>query len=465
MCRSALFVFAVFAFVGCAKPQLEAEPATREQTHDQPATHIEPPDRIIETTVERHDDELRVALKNEDVSIEDNGLPPAFPDLPPGVVIDVDPIGFGPPSPPPVSRVGKLREQLLQQHGGTKETEDAVALGLRWLALKQQRDGSWVFDGTEKNDVASATGYALLAFLGSGEVHKGGQGKYKATVQRGLEFLLRSQQRDGQFKCANSLAGNAIATLAIAEAYTLTGDPMLKRFVLLGCKYLESQQNILKDSGWSATPNEASELAVTLWAMQALRAATDAKQLGVKDNAVKHASKFLDSVANGDKKSQFGSTTNKNAAPGTTLTATGLLARYYTGEWNPKHDSMIDGVSGLLKNPPSEKNADPLYLFQATRAVYFGGSPDDWETWNAGTKDNTGTRKNGFRDLLTKSQEKESLGDRGRWNAPDSDFGKRYGALGTTALNTLTLEVYYRELPRKPEPKPELPPALPDLDP
>ncbi|WP_434127650.1 hypothetical protein, partial [Enterococcus faecium] len=77
-----------------------------------------------------------------------------------------------------------------------------------------------------------------------------------------------------------------------------------------------------------------------------------------------------------------------------------------------------DGIQGLLKNPPSEKNADPLYLFQATRAVFFGGSPDDWETWNAGTKDNTGTRKNGFRDLLTKSQEKESLGDRGRWNAP-----------------------------------------------
>ena len=41
----------------------------------------------------------------------------------------------------------------------------------------------------------AATGLALLAFLGAGYDHY--DDKYQAAVQRGLEFLLASQQQDG----------------------------------------------------------------------------------------------------------------------------------------------------------------------------------------------------------------------------------------------------------------------------
>ncbi|NMC19137.1 MAG: hypothetical protein GYA33_01845, partial [Thermogutta sp.] len=53
-----------------------------------------------------------------------------------------------PLAPPPVGamfagRDPSVRSRLLQQGGGTNETEAAVARGLRWLARYQNADGSW----------------------------------------------------------------------------------------------------------------------------------------------------------------------------------------------------------------------------------------------------------------------------------------------------------------------------------
>ena len=51
-----------------------------------------------------------------------------------------------------------------------------------------------------------------------------------------------------------------------------------------------------------------------------------------------------------------------------------------------------------------------------------------------------------MRKLLIESQEKEGCAA-GSWNPKDDAFGKDGGRIMITALNTLTLEVYYRYLP------------------
>ncbi|MEZ6075987.1 MAG: hypothetical protein R3C56_10040 [Pirellulaceae bacterium] len=44
-------------------------------------------------------------------------------------------------------RSGVLKEALLSKFGGTQDTEDAVALGLKWLAKQQRSNGSWSLVG------------------------------------------------------------------------------------------------------------------------------------------------------------------------------------------------------------------------------------------------------------------------------------------------------------------------------
>ena len=73
------------------------------------------------------------------------------------------------------------------------------------------------------------TGLSLLAYLGAGYTHV--DGKYAETVGQGLEFLRRSQKPDGDLRGPSQAVGmycHAMATLALCEAYALTGDPELR---------------------------------------------------------------------------------------------------------------------------------------------------------------------------------------------------------------------------------------------
>jgi ankyrin repeat protein len=86
-------------------------------------------------------------------------------------------------------------------------TEDAVmqVLGLKWaadsaavplaksLAAKQQADGGWAQNAYLKSD-AYATGQALHALIESGAFHPA-----DAVIQRGVHYLLATQQEDGSW--------------------------------------------------------------------------------------------------------------------------------------------------------------------------------------------------------------------------------------------------------------------------
>src|SRR4051812_9065442 len=49
------------------------------------------------------------------------------------------------------NRIGGERENALKKGGGTKESEQAVAKGLLWLALHQAADGHWSLDEFPKH--------------------------------------------------------------------------------------------------------------------------------------------------------------------------------------------------------------------------------------------------------------------------------------------------------------------------
>ncbi|MBN9118401.1 MAG: hypothetical protein J0I06_04430 [Planctomycetes bacterium] len=340
-----------------------------------------------------------------------------------------------------------IRTKLMREYGANADSERAVALGLAWLARQQKQDGSWEFDAGDKDDRAAATGLVLLPFLAVSQTHKDEKAKYQQAVAAGLDFLKKrcptTGAKAGQFEGATTMTGQALAALALCEAYGMTRDAELKPVAQAGLNFI--QKNQAKDGGWSDKPGGKSDLAVVGWQIQALSAGRLTNDLVVDNRIIKNAVKFLDGVSAGSRKSMYGPTDNADAKPGTLPTAIGLWCRYHIDGWGPSHPGLIDGVAGLAKSPPSETNRDPLYLYYAAWVLlrYEG---EDWKNWNEGPKAADGSRKGGMRDLLFGLLVRKDGAMLGSWDA-NGDSGRRFGRLGTTALNVLTLEVYYRYLP------------------
>lgn len=353
-----------------------------------------------------------------------------------------------PPATAFAGRFGEAKAKLLKEGGGTAGSERAVALGLEWLAKQQKQDGGWEFEPKFKENRAAATGMALLCFLGAGETHKTGD-KYKDTVKKGLNYLMKAcppVDDPNEGRISANMYEQAIATIALVEAYGMTRDKELKPYAQAAIDHIQRAQGA--NGSWGYAANTDGDTSIVGWQIQALQAAKLSKDIVVDDNVIKSAIKFLDAVAAGERKSMYGYGDSAGAQPGTSLTAIGLLCRYYIDGWRPTHPGMVDGVTGLLKNPPAGKGGvkNIYYHYYAAQLVRFY-EQEEWNSWNEGPKAADGTRKGGMRDWLVKAQVREKGANNGSWDPENGIIGSSCGRLGTTAMCVLTLEVYYRHLP------------------
>jgi len=346
------------------------------------------------------------------------------------------------------------KKQLLKDFGGSEEGEEAVMLGLAWLTQMQKPDGGWVYDGNRAADTAPATGMAILAFLGAGQSHK--EGRYKQTVQAGLEWLVKDMEnaqhpKAGHFKGAHDMYGQGIATVALCEAYGMTQDPALKAAAQLALDYIQKGQG--GNGSWGYQAGGSGDTSIVGWQVQALHAGQLAG-LNVDDKVIKKAVQFLNVAGAGQSKAAYGYANSSGAAPATSLTAIGLLCRYYVDDWRSTNAGFAEGTKGLLRLAPKPNAAgqfpnavDLYYYYYATQVVrFFGG--DEWRDWNEGVKDATGKRMGGMPDWLISIQNR-SRTNRGSWDAASGGqwIGNNCGRLGTTCMSLLTLEVYYRYTP------------------
>ncbi len=352
------------------------------------------------------------------------------------------------------TKEGKAR--LLKEFGGSEEGEEAVMLGLAWLTQMQKQGGNWQYDGAHPNDHAAATGMAVLAFLGAGQSHK--EGRYKQTVQAGLDWLVNdvnmNQGADyGKFKTRTNMYSQGIATLALCEAYGMTHDPALKKATQAAIDYIQKAQG--PRGSWGYEARQDNDTSIVGWQIQALHAAKLTQDLVVDDKVIRKAMKFLDSVSPGQNKSTYGYNDTSRAAHATSLTAIGLLCRYYEDGWRRETTGFADGAKGLMKRAPSVqgRQLDLYYYYYATQVVRFYGG-DEWKTWNEGAAGSDGKRKGGLPDWLLSLQDRTPT-NRGSWD-PRHDpnglsFGPQCGRLGMTCMCLLTLEVYYRYVPESEE--------------
>lgn len=333
-------------------------------------------------------------------------------------------------------RSGTLKDSLLKQFGGTAETEAAVELGLAWLARQQNSDGSWSLlgpypaGGAYENRTA-ATAMALNAFLGAGYTHK--SGKYSAKVTAGLKWLLARQDSSGFFAAGEPsqqyMYAQAIASIAVIEAYGMTEDRTLQLPAQAAIKFAEESQSKLR--GWRYAPREDADLSVTGWYVMVL-ATGQMAGLTVDRHLFKTVNSFLDSVSFEDY-SRYSYTQQRG--PSLTMTAEGMLCRIYLG-WPKDHPALQAAVrDDLLANLPDADAVEGsvYYTYYATQVLHHVGG-DSWKTWNAA-----------MRTALPDTQIKIGP-DRGSWTPGSDMFGDAGGRLYVTCLNLYCLEVYYRHL-------------------
>lgn len=363
-----------------------------------------------------------------------------------GVMGDGGQMGSATANPTLSGRSAASRDMLVRANGGSTGSQLAVGRGLAWLAKQQKADGTWVWDGGHSSDVAAATGLALLPFLAAGQTHKVAdwkeedgkvQSKYKDVVLKGLIALIKMQKsQDGSFRTSSGMYAHAICTVALCEAYGMTGDKTL----LLGpaqkaINYIMEGQGT--DGSWGYQPRTNGDTSIVGWQIQALQSAKLCKDLVVNKRVLDKARSFLDSVAQGSAKGKYGYRTPVGTP---TLTGVGLLCRYYMDGWGPNNPGMADGVDYMRKSimPGKGKTLDMYYYYYASQVMHFHDG-DVWREWNVL-----------MRDWLIDLQVKDAKNDKnyGSWDKDQSPWiGGGCGRLGTTCMALLTLEIYYRHTP------------------
>jgi hypothetical protein len=356
------------------------------------------------------------------------------------------------------SRFGAEKEIALREHGGSVQTEKAVAAGLAYLAKRQKRPGNWGSRDREHEKYLQAcvgkTGLALLAFLGAGHTPDSGT-EHAAVTRRAVDFLVSIQDEEtGHFGYSESYS-HGIATYALAECYALTKDARLKEPIERGVVQILRHQNRTRDQrkagGWSyyypdgRTFDAWPRVSITAWQVMALESAR-LSGLEVADGVFDAARTYLwnsvDRRRGWFRYSQDPSRLNSGypTLPGST--PAGLFALSLLGE-DLGDQRLAPALAFVLDRAPREyrRASEEDFVADAAGNDYFwyygtlalfrrGGEP--WAQWNERMK-----------ETLVGAQEAD-----GSWRpishyaeiAGDDQRDRSY----STAINVLTLEVYYR---------------------
>jgi hypothetical protein len=181
---------------------------------------------------------------------------------------------------------------LAQRRKASKEkgVDAAVAAGLDWLRRHASQGGGWDCDAFAGRCVGGTcggpgsrlfdpgvTGLAALAFLGAGRTH--GDGPDADLLRGALKSLRDAQDREGCVGARTSdrfMYCHAAATMALAEAYWLTGDAALREPAQRAVSFVHAAQNPYL--GWRYGVRDGdNDTSVTVWCTLALRTADFAR--------------------------------------------------------------------------------------------------------------------------------------------------------------------------------------------
>jgi hypothetical protein len=334
------------------------------------------------------------------------------------------------------------------------DVRKAVERALYWLSEHQDDDGKWDADGFMKHDPANdrtdgpggkfhdvgVTALALLAFLEAG--HTSSKGPYREPVGRGLDYLIRSLDKDGCFgsrATQHFMYNTALATRAMCEAFRLTGNAKYRRHAQHAANFLAKARNPYM--AWRYEPrggeNDTSVTVICVKAMWAAKRAGLQVDPGIWSGARQWIDKMTDpdfgqvgyNLPGGSPARMEGMQDKFPPERTQAMTAAGLVVRVLSGE-EPGRSGMIRKGTRLCQQvlPRWDMNAgtiDMYYWNLGTTAMFEVGGAD-WARW-----------KLTLRHALVPSQ--HTRGSReGSWD-PVGAWGGVGGRVYATAINTLSL--------------------------
>lgn len=309
----------------------------------------------------------------------------------------------------------------------------AVDRGLEYLARSQAPDGSWLSPMGKNTGIVSL---AVMAFLAAGS--EPGRGQHGEAIERAVAFILR-WQRDGMLVTVDTSHGpmyeHGITTLLLGEVIGMVNEerPGFERIARVhraAVNLILRAQNVPRDAastgGWRYTPSAIdSDLSVTGWQLLALRAAEDAG-LEVPKKNIAEAVAYVKRCAH--RSGGFGYM--PGGEPNIARTGTGILALQICGDFDSAEAKR--GGDWLLANPLQWKGPFFYYsAYYAAQAMYQLGG-EHWSRWRAPS------------EALLLSQQKPD----GSWPAPPNETHEHQaGPAYTTAMAVLSMTVDYKFLP------------------
>lgn len=362
-------------------------------------------------------------------------------------------LGLG--SPEPERFLGRADRRARAANGGETAPGLAVAAGLDWLARHQSKDGAWCGEGSsEKQWDVGLTALGALALLGAGETPGGGS-PHAGALDKALAWLAAQEQETGQIgpSTYEMMYGQALATLAFAEAYGVTRawEPWGER-TKRAADFIVYVQN--HGLGWRYTPKCGSnDSSVTGWCVRALATAR-AAGVCVDPRSLPSARAWFERVTDGNGEvgyDKLGSGKlyvpgkNEDWAHHPTMTAIGLDARLAFGV-DRKDPVLAKGLALVLADLPTrdaaakEKPVDFYAWHHETLAVFEldGPTGKDWKRWNTALLD-------ALLPLQRTAKDGEAVA--GSWDPEADRWGYAGGRIYATALNVLTLATPWRGSP------------------
>lgn len=367
------------------------------------------------------------------------------------------------------------KEDLVARGGGNKNTENAVLEALKWLSRHQHDDGSWSVKGYisecggkktsnpakysgqcspnpgDDEHNAGVSGLSLLAFLGAGYFHSSRQTydgiRFGDVVRKSLEWMMKNQDAEG---CIGGRSGteymydHLICALSMSEAYGLSQSTLFKDAAQKAVDFTVAAQN--DGRGWrykfKSGENDSS---VTGWAVMVLKSGDLSGLTFPHDTAYGGAKAWYDEVTRDDGYSSVGYYSkeqgkvripgvNENFEDHPAMTAVATMARIFMDK--QKNQKIDQGIKVIAQDlPKADANSvDFYYWYYASLAMfqYDGPGGPMWKKWNEPMK-----------NILVKSQNVSADDKKGSWE-PTDRWGGVGGRVYATAINALTLEVYYR---------------------
>lgn len=312
----------------------------------------------------------------------------------------------------------------------TPETQAAIDRGLEYLARTQSREGAWRNQGYMGQYPVAMTALAGVALLAHGDTST--QGKYAPNVSRAATFLLGCADQTGLISRmeeeSRSMYGHGFSMLFLGELHGMEEDKAKQERIrqVLG-RAVEltgrSQSNL---GGWLYTPNSGGdEGSVTITQLQGLRACRNAG-VTVPKKIIDHALSYLDNSMLPDGGIAYRADRMPPSRP--PITAAAVACWYNAGQYeHPNAKKALEYVKRTIGRGGNQNSTWGHYFyahFYMAQVMWLSGEKD-WEWYFPAMRD---------RLLATQASD-------GSWDG--DSVGKTYG----TAIALVILQMPYGYLP------------------